>query len=450
MAQALEYDFIEKPSEDFHCPVTLEILTEPHQTLCCGNHLSQEAADRLRREGKACPMCNQPNLKTMPDKFFKRQVNQLKVRCSMKVLGCKWVGELGNLEKHLNVDSVNGECQFVVVVCPLSCGNHIIQRGRLKEHKSEDCPQRPCNCEHCGHTATHQLMVEDHWPRCEKYPLQCPNRCRENAIERQHLQEHLGESCPLQVIQCEYAYAGCKAQLKRQLMAAHLDENVKSHLLMVSEISRQVPELQCKVEQQQKQIEAMSPLRSQQHTRVEALVTALNQAYPDFPKPPSPVFIPPPDIVMSDFAKHKRDGDWWDSPPFYSHIGGYKLCIVVVANGWGDGKGTCVGVLLYMMRGEYDDNLKWPFKGEIRVQLLNQRGDKWHFEQALLRLSHYSLEHFDVNTYAKVVGRERAELGWGPAWFLPHADLAYNPAKGCQYLRNDCLKFRITKIKLLH
>ena len=115
MAQALEYDLVEKSSEDFYCPITMEILTEPHQTMCCGNHLSPEAADRLKREGKPCPMCKEPNLTTVFDKYFKRMVYQLKVRCPKKALGCDWVGELADLEKHLSEGSVDGECPFVAV-----------------------------------------------------------------------------------------------------------------------------------------------------------------------------------------------------------------------------------------------------------------------------------------------------------------------------------------------
>ena len=425
-------DFIEKPSEDFYCPVTLEILTEPHQTLCCGNHLSQEAADRLKQARKPCPICNR-SLNTVPDKFFKRQVNQLKVRCSKKTLGCNWVGELGNLEKHLSEGSVDGECQYTAVACPLSCGDHI-QRGLLGGHKSKDCSQRPYTCNHCGHKAIYKSVTEDHWPRCEKYPLQCPNNCgRENAIERQHLKEHVDETCPLHVIQCEYAYAGCKAELKRQLMPAHLDENVKRHLSMVSE---QVPQLQCKVEQQQKQIEALT-------SQVQALATAIKPEALITQAVPSPMFIPLPNIVMTDFEQHKKKGDSWYSPPFYSHIGGYTFCIRVDANGTGDGKGTHVSVYIYMMRGEYDDNLKWPFKGEVRVQLLNQRGDKGHIEKALLQLSDYSRHDFDVSLYERVVGREIAKKGMGHSRFIAHTDLAYNPAKDCQYLMDDCLKFQV-------
>ena len=101
-------------------------------------------------------------------------------------------------------------------------------------------------------------------------------------------------------------------------MAAHLNENVKSHLSMVSEVSRQVPELQCMVEQQRKQIEALT-------SHVQALLASeMNSGtLTTLQAAPSPVFIPPPDFVMADFVKHKKDDDTWFSPTFYSHIRGY-------------------------------------------------------------------------------------------------------------------------------
>ena len=45
-------------------------------------------------------------------------------------------------------------------------------------------------------------------------------------------------------------------------------------------------------------------------------------------------------------------------------------------NSWVNEKGPYmyVAVYVFMMRGEFDDRLKWPLKGEIKVQLLNQRG----------------------------------------------------------------------------
>ena len=455
----LEYDFIEKPSADFHCPFTLEILTEPHQTLCCGNHLSQEAADRLKQEGKVCPMCKEPNLNTVPDKFFKRQVNQLKVRCSKKAVGCKWMGELGDLEKHLSEGSVDGECQYTAVSCPLSCGDGI-QRHLLEEHKSV-CPQRPLVCDYCDYEGTYKNVMEDHCFKCEERPIQCPNKCGENALVRRQLKQHLAQTCPLQVIKCKFSYAGCEIECQRQEMQEHLDGNMQSHLTMVSEMTSglqdEIIELTDKNDTQEERIDTQEERINTQEIKIQSLTqqvsvlaSALHQVGAgSLTQPPLPVFIPPPDLVMTDFEKHKNDDDTWYSPPFYSHIGGYKFCISVYANGWDDGEGTHVGVVFHMMRGEYDDNLKWPFKGAVRVQLLNQRGDKGHFKITLLEPSTYSQDDFDENKYvAQVIEHERAEFGWGYDTFIAHTDLAYNPAKDCQYLMNDCLKFQVTKISL--
>ena len=102
-----EYDFVEKPSEDFYCPVTFDLLREPFLTACCGNHLSQEAVTRL--QGQPCPMCKERNLSTVPDKYFKRRINEFKVHCPNKSLGCEWVGELGSLDRHLSQNSVERE-----------------------------------------------------------------------------------------------------------------------------------------------------------------------------------------------------------------------------------------------------------------------------------------------------------------------------------------------------
>ena len=444
-------DFIEQPSEDFHCPVTLEILTEPHQTLCCGNHLSQEAADRLKREGKPCPMCNR-SLNTVPDKFFKRQVNQLKVRCSKKASGCNWVGELGDLEKHLSEGSVDGDCQYTAVACPLSCGDHI-QRHLLEEHKSL-CPQRPFMCDYCDYEGTYKNVMEDHWFNCEERPIQCPNKCGENTLIHRHLRVHLAIICPLQVIECKFSYAGCEIKCQRQEMQEHLNGNIQSHLTMVSgrmvAMEEKATTQEEMIEEQEKRIKELTGKSNTQEEKIQSLIqqvgvlaSALNQVGAgSLTQPPSPVFIPPPDIVMTDFVKHKNDGDKWFSPPFYSHIGGYKLCIRVDANGWGDGEGTHVGVAIYMMRGEYDDNLKWSFK---------KRRDKGHIERTPLDLSDYqeSLEGFDRPIFARVVGRKIAKKGWGEAKFIANTKLAYNSAKNCQYLMNDCLKFRITKIELI-
>lgn len=100
LANQEEYDFVEQPPKDFFCPVTFDLLLEPCQTTCCGNHLSERASARLKSENKPCPVCKEPQLATMPDKYHQRKVRAVQVRCPHSPNGCEWVGEVGGLEQH--------------------------------------------------------------------------------------------------------------------------------------------------------------------------------------------------------------------------------------------------------------------------------------------------------------------------------------------------------------
>ena len=162
MAESIEYDFVERPTQDHFCVVTLELLRDPHQTTCCGHHLSQEAASRLQRDGKPCPMCQRPNLSTVPDLYFRRKVNEINVRCPQKSQGCKWVGEVGGLDRHLG-----SQCLWVRVSCPKSCGGSVL-RGNLPLHLDADCPKRNYRCKYCQFQATYEVVQKQHIPQCPK------------------------------------------------------------------------------------------------------------------------------------------------------------------------------------------------------------------------------------------------------------------------------------------
>ena len=98
--QTQELDFVQQPSFEFECPITYNVLLEPHQTDCCGNHLSREAVAIIAKQEKPCPLCKKSSFTTHPDINFRRQVHQLSVFCPHKKRGCEWQGELFNLEKH--------------------------------------------------------------------------------------------------------------------------------------------------------------------------------------------------------------------------------------------------------------------------------------------------------------------------------------------------------------
>ena len=409
-----EYDFVEKPSEDFFCPVTYEVLLDPVQAnSCCGNHLSRSVADRLQAGRKPCPMCKAAPLKTVEDMFFKRKVRQLKVRCSNKSAGCEWVGELGELDNHLKPGSVEGPCHFVDVECPLQCGRRV-KRRNLNHHKSKQCAKRPFSCIYCGYKSTHEKVVKDHWPKCQRYPKICPNNCSGNKIERRFLKRHREVQCPLEEIPCEFSFAGCPKKTTRKSMNDHMHEAKDAHLKMTAS--------KCKnLEMQQ--------------TNIMLAFTKMSS---------KPVFIPPPDIIMTDFERRKKNNEHWFSLAFYTHIGGYKMCISIIANGWGSGKGTHVGVSVFMMKGEFDSHLKWPFKGEITVELVNQKeGGETYVEKPVKNTDSDKCDKW----LQRVTEGERAGTGWGLPQFISHSDL-YKPEEDKEYLVNDTLIFRITNVEV--
>ena len=146
--------------------------------------------------------------------------------------------------------------------------------------------------------------------------------------------------------------------------------------------------------------------------------------------------VPPFEFTMDEFEKHKTDQNCF-SLPFYFHMKGYRMCINVYANGDGDGKNTHLSVTVSLLCGHFDNELWWPFRGYITIQLLNQLKDEEHHTEKIH--FNYDIPHCTVD---KVTANERIHEQGLPR-FLPHTELTLNPAKNRQYLKNDCLHFQV-------
>jgi len=192
--QRQDYDFVERPSQDFFCPVTLELLLEPQLTSCCGHHLSLEASSRLKRGAKGCPLCNETGWSTMLDKFHRRRVHGLRVRCPLRGSRCGWVGELSIAEKH-------ADC----------------------------CSKQAWECQYCGLKCPYEEGEEEHWPSCSKYPEPCPNGCEVGSVERCNVEQHRSV-CSLEPVCCEMREFGCSAVVPRKDLATHMRESELQHL----------------------------------------------------------------------------------------------------------------------------------------------------------------------------------------------------------------------------
>ena len=130
-------------------------------------------------------------------------------------------------------------------------------------------------------------------------------------------------------------------------------------------------------------------------------------------------------------------------PGFYTYQHGYKMCIRVDPNGSGAGEGTHISIFTCLMQGLYDDHLKWPFRGNITIQIVNQAGDDDHIKWTI------PYDDKTPGVYAgKVTSGERSG-GWGKHQFLAHSDLEYNAAKETQYLKDNYFLVRVVKVELM-
>ena len=224
-----ECEFVEPPQKQFQseCPICLQILREPHLINCCGHNYCEACIERVGKDGKPCPLCNEPGFTTMANKGLKRTLREFRVYCPHRLRGCEWEGELGRLDEHLNSDPLPERqlkgCPFAVIEC-LHCKEGI-RRDKIAGHQLERCPQRPYTCEYCAeYKSTFEDVAHSHWPECKCFLLPCPNECKPSGsgLQRQDLDLHVKEECPLTVVQCKLHHAGCEVALPRKDMADHM------------------------------------------------------------------------------------------------------------------------------------------------------------------------------------------------------------------------------------
>lgn len=485
--------FVKDPPDHLQteCSICLCVLREPYLVDCCGNSFCRSCIEPIKADDKSCPLCNVQFTTCIPDKRLQRTLNELQVYCSHKETGCEWMGKLCNLCQHLNVEPQSegdrqSGCLFASIDC-MFCGE-MFQRQEIEKHETDKCSQRPYICEYCAdYRSTYEDVTSNHWQVCPSRPVPCPNECGVFGPRSQLHEDHLEKECPLEVIDCTFMFAGCGERLPRKDMSDHITENVTIHTsLLASNQQQQVERLNSRVRELELQLEQSKievtelqkanqllltklevehkeqiatigkEIRKAQDQRLKGHLGTLRQeikktqdqtkeevyekVYEKIKQMErrivkdihSHVGLVPFNFTMSDFEQKKNSDTSWFGPSFYTHPRGYKMCLNIDANGWGDGKSSHVAVFLYMMQGEYDGELKWPFRGHITIQLLNQLSNEGHHTRTT-----EITDRVDDSVAGQVKEGERAEAGWGFHQFIQH---------GClqpKYLRNDCLMFCI-------
>ena len=422
--------FVRAPPEvlQTECPVCLCVLREPYLLDCCGNSFCKTCIEPIKSDNKPCPLCNVQFTTSIPDKRLQRTLNELQVYCCHKVASCEWVGELGSLPQHLNLKPQDEShrlsgCQLVSISCAFCTLD--IQRRVLKEHEEGECPQRPFNCEYCQkYQSTYKDVTTNHWPVCPSRPVPCPNECGASP-KLGYLDDYIENECPLQLVNCTFMYAGCYERLPRKDMPEHISQSVALHMFLQSTCHQQeLKKLNSEISELKTQLGAATVKLKELEAKNHLLQEKVDHVVPF-------------SFIMPDFEQNKSSKSSWYSPSFYSHPRGYKMCLKVYANGVRDGENSHVSVYLFMMRGEYDESLKWPFRGDITILLLNQVRDGGH-HTGVINVTYRADDAF----CERVLSEERSPGGWGLAKFVCHSHLLPN------FLKDDCLKLCIKEVKL--
>ena len=313
-----------------------------------------------------------------------REINDLKVKCANSINGCEWNGALAGLKKHLSL------CNQELVTCPNKCKENSevtqIHRKDLKAHLKDNCPNRSYECPHCKQEGKHHDITTSHLERCHKVAITCPNKDCWEIFDRCDITEHLLE-CPFHMVPCKYIKIGCEEkQLRREVEDHEKRTDCHFHLAMET----------------------------------------IHQMHKDSEKR----------FIMTGFDLLKEIHESFYSLPFYAYSGGCKITVRVDADDDFSDEHTNVSVFVYFMKGKFDDKITWPFTGSVTVELLNQLEDRNHHQRTIK----FQKGQNDGRN-RRVVGERSKEFGF--PLFISHEALRYNAATNCQYLKDDCLYFRV-------
>lgn len=307
----------------------------------------------------------------------------------------QWEGVAGTLGEHLA-----RTCEFALVPCPRKCRNsgktERIVRRELHEHLTSKCPNRDFQCAHCKVKDTY-ARIQLHDEECELKMLPCPNGCTQ-SVQRRHIEHHVLTQCESTLIACRFKNIGCTKQMKRAELPAH-EQNYQCHLLValdaVAKLQDSVAELREELRDTKAQLQFMKPVR----------------------------------FAVLEYRKKKRRNEVFTSPSFYTRQNGYKMVVKVYVNGIHICRGTHVSITVLVCEGRHDAELKWPFVGTVTFALLNQLEDE----------NHHIKSGSPTIASNLLVGKD-----YGVLQFISHSELAHDPVKNKQYLKDDTLYFGVS------
>ena len=416
-----------RAKEAYHCSICLLLYREPHLLSCCGAHFCHNCITTVRVQGKPCPLCQEKDFTTMLDKSLRREILELEVSCTFNSEGCTWSGKLKELERHTDVSG--GLCEYVLVACKWKCGE-LVQKRALCEHEQRKCPNRPW---YVDFDNPQVQRLAERVNKLEEVNTLLQNEVRsvkeENARLKSDIKE-LSTQTSLRREEFTSKLSSVFAEIQKirneniclREEMAQLTATLKHKANFEQNCLQRETDERVSVHQNDSTIQCSSPVNSDMDSVLSMESTSHNVA--------------PFSFTMKSFEHRKRQKVIWFSPAFYTHSCGYKMQLRVDANGTQDGENKHTSVFVYLMKGDFDDELSWPFQGHVTIRIQNQLEDSNHYERVI---------EFPKGTNPLSVDRVtvggRVKAGHGFSQFIPHLDLCCDDSEQCQYMKNDCIKF---------
>ena len=395
--------------------------------------------------------------------------------CQLTSLDCKHCGECFQRRELLNHET------SVCSQRPYSCEYCQDFNSTFKDVTSNHwsvCPDRPVPCPNgCG-SSPELKQLKDHLKECPLEMIECPfcySGCSEKHPRKEmpkHITQSIATHMSLQATSHQRAQQKLHHQIS-ELQKLHQQEVMKLHL-RISELETQLSratkaqeqskldvaalrsenqlllgkvQQECRVQvaasskeikraQDQRLKGHLSTLRGEIKTaQAETKEEITTQVNSDIAAVHSHIGLVPFSVTMPDFEQKKHKKRSWYSPSFYTHPHGYKMCLRVDANGCDESANSHVSIYVYMMKGEYDEWLKWPFRGDITIQLLNQvKGDELHYARII------GVTGRNVFGRRILIEGGNDDDGLGFSKFIPHKDLTP------YYLKYDCLQLCVKEV----
>ena len=351
------YEFVDTPMDMFLCNICHLVSRNPYVTNCCSHIFCKSCIDEARLNGfEVCPMCRQPTT-PVPSVLLRREINRFCVFCTNKTFGCSWIGQLDLIEGHLNQCnfSIPGPCQYSVVGC-----KDQLSPNYQVNHNNEKIEY-------------HLSLVKQKVTELNKTTTELLSTKKKLSGTEETLED-----------------------TKKQLLCAEekLAETKKSFAVKQNTL------------QQIKSSVAAKPQEASFWPIKLSLIT-IDQPI---------TYQTAPLIICMPYTKGLTQT--WYSHPFFTHNGGYKMCLQVTSSANGSSQGKQMSVALCLMKGPYDDQLAWPLCGKkFNVTLLNQISDSEH---------HTAVINFDNSVNNDVAGRVKIGVrakGRECSNFISHADL---------------------------